>query len=268
MASTLTHANSVDGTTLFTPVSSAIANIGTSTTLGWTSAFVALMGASGGTDIGGMYDSTAANFYNLMGINSSSYLGVDDSTANLNGTAFWNATSWFYVVVTYPGGASGTQKLTFHWKDLTLAGSWTHQAAASANYVVKGSGSTTNIWCIGTQNGTSSDWNDRAISIGLCAAWGTVALTNAQVEALSPNAAATSKTSDAYNNAAGKPDMLIECTSTGYETDIGNHPSTFSSTANWTLTGANPTGWTFDGVGTATLPPDLIMASPTSQRIR
>lgn len=247
----ITHASGTNGSTYFTPVSSAIANIGTSTSLGYTIAFVVLPTVSGGCDFGGTTNNGLTNFYALLGVDTSGLLGDDDSTANtITPSPALNSTDWFYIVLTYPGGANNTTPIRFHWKDLTTAGNWTHTNGGNCHLV--GSGSTSNLWIVGTQSSSGGDWGNRACTYGLSAGWGTVALSDAQVEALSPNAVSTSKTSDAWNSAAGHPDLLIECTSTGYKTDIGANPSTYSTDANWTLTGANPTGWTFDGTGAST----------------
>ena len=84
--------------------------------------------------------------------------------------------------------------------------------------------------------------------IAVVAVWKGIGLTDSDFLDLWVNL----KTSDWWNHPAGEPTLLIECTSTTL-TDIGANPSTFNSlggTTPPTLTGLDPTGWTFDGQGT------------------
>ncbi len=124
---------------------------------------------------------------------------------------------------------------------ITGAGTFTHVDADATNGGVRaGPGAGTGFFHVGDY-----DTNPFDGCIGLVGVWVGVKLTDGQIEALITN----KKTSDWWNSAAGHPDTLIELTSTTM-TDIGANPvSTITVNGSVAATGANPTGWTFDGRG-------------------
>ena len=144
---------------------------------------------------------------------------------------------WYILVATNtsPGTSSD---LTLYIKNLTDATAWEISGALTGLAVTA---STTDV-SIG--NGGASDFGTNGASWALVGIWAGVALSSAQVQALSTNM----RTSDWYGNAGGHPDFLVECTSLTTLTDIGAHPSAYVANSNLSLV-ADTSGWNFNGQG-------------------
>lgn len=229
----------------FNPISSQLATLpnGAGT-------MAALFQAAGGTpgDICGLTDGSgtlhgAVNWYHTLAYNATTAGGVANSLFDDDGLVGISApstitlsTNWWLAVVSW-GAGTGVER--FSWTNIASI-AWTHSNSSGNNGGTRAGPTTTagqfNLAFLGDQ--TSN------LNLALVAAWAGVQLSDAQVEALASNL----KTSDWYNNAAGTPTLLVECT-TITPTDIGAHPSTFKTQSGATATGGNPTGWTFDGQG-------------------
>ena len=169
-----------------------------------------------------------------------SHLIDDDGVVAVNAPTNVTTAHWFISVVDWPTNASPALE-RFHWIDLTAAGAWGHENSAVNNGGNHPGPGTTGKFRIGDlldQRMTSGT------KIALVAAWNTpLGDTNAAL------LSTAKRTSDWYNNPAGKPIFLSEVTSLAPVDVLG--ASTFGASVTTGLTvGGNPDGgWLFDGPG-------------------
>lgn len=232
-----------DDSALFTPISSQLANLSNGA---GTVAFIARVADANNGDLFGLFNSADEGFYRCLQMGDDDRLYMYDPSTTTSSTAntlAWGAAgagSYRIVVYDWPSGAAAPYRC--HWSaPFSGAESWTHTAGSgNGGGMVAGPG-TTGRFKIGHGFGAGSP----PCEIALVAVWAGVRLDDTGVEALWTN----KKTSDWYNHASGAPTMLVECTSLT-PTDIGANPSTFNSIIGGiALTGADPSGWTFDGIG-------------------
>lgn len=200
-------------------------------------------------DHAGLVDATTATtWYHTLATAGSGNSADDDGIVFVQGTAVLPAGStaddFCIHAVTWPGGAGGAAERFHISSKMGAAESWTHENSVNNNGADHAGPGTSGHFMLGN-TGDGAFVGD----IALVAVWAGVQLTDLEIEDLW----VSKQTSDWYNHAAGTPDLLIECTSTS-PTDIGGNPSTFSAlggTTTPTLTGLDPTGWTFDGQGSS-----------------
>ncbi len=122
------------------------------------------------------------------------------------------------------------------------AESWGHDDAGGLNGGLQaGPGTSSGFFLIGNYDGA---WF--LGDIGLVGVWVGTRFTDANWTDLWVN----KKTSDWWNHPAGQPNTLIEL-NTATPVDIGANPVGSITVSGPALTGADPTGWTFDGTGAA-----------------
>lgn len=227
----------------FTPISATLNNLpnGSGT-------LAALVRRTGGTDddIVGLVNSTRTAWYHALEVLDAGSLLKDDDgitgpTAGSGATPTGTTANDFYIaVVDWPSGIA-TER--FHFSaTMGAAESWTHvNSTGNKGADRAGPGSTgrfmvADLLSVGALNG----------DVALIAAWPGVRFSDSDAQNLWIN----KKTSDWWNHPAGHPTLLSELTSTT-PWDIGADPSTFAGIGTATLTGLDPTGWTFDGRGAA-----------------
>lgn len=232
-----------DDEALFTPISSALANLPNGA---GTIAVVARLGTAV-SDYIVQLRGASSGYYHGMSLGTAGATGdLDDddgqtfNTVNSNlATHSQSADNYRILVGDWPAGGAALQR--GHWSALfSAAESWTHQDTTGVNGGNRAGPGTSGRLSIGSEIG-SSFW---AGDLGLFAVWAGTRFADADVEALWDN----KQTSDWWTHPAGPPTTLVECTSTTLQ-DIGASPSTFSSLTGATATAPNPTGWTFDGRG-------------------
>lgn len=230
------------GLVTFTPLSAALGDI--SNGAGTIALLMRLGGTpSGGEDFAGVTNSTQSTYYHNFGIENHGWLGDDTGASGyLHGTTAQSADAsgagnFRIWVLDWPSTAAAER---VHWSSvISGAESWTHEATTANAPAAHAGPGTTGHFRLGDFN----DYSPLTGEIALVGVWN-VRLSDTDVTNLWANL----KTSDWYNLSAGTPITLIECTSTT-PTDIGSAPSTFSALSGVTATGADPTGWTFDGTG-------------------
>lgn len=152
----------------------------------------------------------------------------------------------FCIVVWDWGTGTATERIHVS-AGMGSAESWVHEDSDGNNGGLRaGPGTSTGYFTVGGYNASDKFAGD----IALVAVWAGTRFSDADAEALWID----KKTSDWYNHSAGHPDTLIELTSTTL-TDIGDDPAPTLAVVSATATGADPTGWTFDGRAAAP-PPD------------
>lgn len=224
-----------------TPISTALSGASNGA---WTVATLMTMEEYTGWRLAaGVTNSARNNRYLNVGNNSDAgggALAVDITGGSCHSTTMIqvnSSTIWYLMVATRPAGTS--QTVRFHWKDITTPGTLTHENASVANSTSNAAGpGTSGIMQIGGVTNGGEWWQG---SVGLVGVW-TVNMSDADVAALLTNL----KTSDWYNHSAGTPVFLSE-TKSATPTDLISSASI--SVATPSLTGPEPTGWTFDGVG-------------------
>lgn len=203
-----------------------------------------LMGLRGGDLSGGYYHGLRFG---------SGAAGNDNDYSDDNGITFSVQTSgpmrpvgatgdnFFIVGEDWPASNAATR--LHGTAGLGSAESWTHIDYPAANGGLQaGPGTGTGFYLLGNYDGA---WFKG--DIALLGIWSGVRLSDANWEDLW----ISKKTSDWWNNPAGQPNTLIEFTSTS-PTDIGANPVSSIVVTGATATGADPTGWTFDGRGSVT----------------
>jgi hypothetical protein len=227
----------------FTPISAELANLPNG------AATIAML-IRWGDDAYGceLRNSAETNWYHGMNRSSANRLNDDDglvgtgSTATTLTTQTASADNYQISVVDWPSGGAALER--FHWSaTIGSAESWTHSDSTGNNGGNRAGPGTTGRLYLGADR-SSATANNLLGEIALIGVWAGVRFSDANVEALWVN----KKTSDWYNHSAGTPTCLIEFTSTAPE-DIGAFPSTLDTVNGAVATGANPTGWTFDGQG-------------------
>ena len=225
----------------FTPISSQLANLPNAAA---TIAALVRLGDDG--DVCGLINSAHNQWYHGLARDSSSRILDDDGLVGAFSTSTTLTTSTAgagnYRIIAVDWG-TGTATEQAHWSStIGSAESWTHSATNTNGGLRAGPGTTGHF-----QIGETASIGFLTGEIALVAVWAGTRMTQAQIEELWVN----KQTSDWYNHSAGVPTTLIELTSTT-PTDIGANPSTFSTLTAATATGADPTGWTFDGQGAST----------------
>jgi hypothetical protein len=230
----------------FTPISSQLANLPNAAS---TMAALVRLGDDG--DVVGLRNPSAggANWYHGIGRDSSSRLFDDEGIVGCFSTSTALTTSVAgagnYRIIACDWG-TGTATEQAHWSaTISSAESWTHSATNTNGGLRAGPGTTGRL-----RIGEFGSFTALTGEVALVGIWVGVRMTQAQIEELWTN----KRTSDWYSHSAGTPTTLIELTSTS-PTDIGANPSTLGSVTAATATGADPTGWTFDGQGST--PPNI-----------
>jgi len=232
----------------FNPVSSALANLPNGA---GTIAVLVLNNNATNRDWAGLNNnppSSVSEWYHGLaqdgtgGPNNNKLLDDDGLVGAWNATALATPNTEFWIaVVDWPSGAAAKER--FHWSSvLSAAESWTNEDSG-ANNGGNRAGPTTSAgyFNIGTHGTNAFDG-----SIALVGVWAGTRFTDTDATNLWVN----KKTSDWYNHPAGTPTFLVEL-NTLTPTDIGASPSTYSATgSSVTLTGPDPSGWTFDARGT------------------
>jgi hypothetical protein len=151
-------------------------------------------------------------------------------------TYAYTAGQWLLLVCSWPGSGAALER--FDCKNITAGSAWVHNNSSGNNGGLR-AGSGTRFLRVGffADNGGSNE-------IGLVGVWAGTQLTSLQSEELAANL----RTSDWWNCSGGQPTALVELNTTT-PTDIGASASAFNSIGTLTLTGGDPTGWTFDGRG-------------------
>lgn len=145
----------------------------------------------------------------------------------------------FFILVFDWGTGDATERLHVSGA-IGSAESWGHDNSDDINGGLQtGPGTGTGYFHIGNYDG--GPWLG---DFALVAIWAGTRFSDADAEALWINKATT----DWWNHSAGQPDTLIEL-NTATPTDIGSDPASSITLSGPTLTGADPTGWTFDGRG-------------------
>lgn len=240
MATLVSTGNVGAGAGIFNPISSALNGLpngaGTIAFLWRENSGVA------SADIGGLTTGTptTSDWYHALHIDTAK-MTDDDGIAGSVETPVWSPSpqpsTWYIVGVAWPAGGPALER--HHHVNQQAPAGWTHSNSAGNNGGNRaGPGTSNGRFRIGF----FSD-NNGGGGYAVAAAWAGVQLSDAQFVELGAN----NRTSDWWNNSAGRPTLLVECTSTTL-TDIGNNPSTFSSIGGLTLTGPDPT-WNFDGQG-------------------
>lgn len=168
--------------------------------------------------------------------------------------SIWDSTSeWLSSTITYllvMTRAAGSSTPRLHRKDITTPGSWEHFDGTTAQ---ANPGAADEVR-IGTFHypPTSGDFELFAGDMGLLGWWDGLAMNDSQVEALDTG----HHTAAWHNHAVGTPDSLTEMRSAT--------PTDIEGLVTWTnggptLTGPDPTGWTFDGDGSGGPPPDMLV---------
>lgn len=226
----------------FTPISTSINNLPNGA--GTLAALVRRDSLADGDDICGLNNSTRTAFYmDLTSAVTTGFPGLDDGTSLLapasGATPAGVTANDFFILV--GGWPSGIATVRFHISStMGAAESWTH-VNSTGNKVADRAGPGATGKFSGAYNNSLGALNG---DFALMAAWPGVRFADADAEALW----ISKKTSDWWNHPAGHPSLLVEC-NTLTPTDIGSDPSTFSTVGDATLTGLDPTGWTFDGRG-------------------
>jgi hypothetical protein len=179
-------------------------------------------------------ESTMPTFYINSSLNLAMYYNVDI----VPGVGI-TLNEWYLIVFTYTP-TSGAWQFRIHVKNISTNGAWSHSNwGGPTNIPPSALGK---LLRIGTAPGITGPFQG---DFGLLAWWDGVILTDVQVESL----AANKKTSDW---AALSPSMLAEMTAVT--------PIDLKASAAWTpsglplLTGSDPAGWTFDGLGPVSTP--------------
>lgn len=194
-------------------------------------------GTNAATFMGPKYDSAFAFFIDN---GSTPVLKLNLDGTSKQSVATINRTDWYLLAVTRAAGAS---KCWFHIKNLTTNAAWIHEEAATAH-----GGNPPSAAGGEFRLGYSMYSYWFAGDYALAAWWDGTALSDAQIEALSAN----KRTSDLHDLSPA-PSSLTELNTLtpvdlkGVETWTVTGP---------TLTGGDPTGWTFDGVGAPPVEPD------------
>jgi hypothetical protein len=240
----------------FVPVSAALTNLagGPGTII-----VLAKVSTAGQKDFVGVTDPGDANFYHGLGSGAitASHLFDDTNTGSVEAPATWgdsDTTNWQWVAVDWPGSAATE---TFHWRNHTTGGAWTHSVSAAAYGGLKTAPAT--AWL---RIGYMGDGSTGSHLIALVAIWAGTRFANTDY-------ATWTKTSDLYNHALGHPTFLCELTATTPVDLIGGSTYSSGNSSGTALTGANPDNWTFDqlgagisGQGSASAPGRLGMFTP------
>lgn len=237
---------------VFTPISSALANLpngpGTLIALVRNTA----VGATS-DDVCGLLDSGGGNWYHSLllgsGFTASNALTDDDGLVGVNaGVTTSTGSDWFFYAIDW---GTGTATESGHSRDLTTGGSWTHANSAANNGGLRAGPGTSGWFRIGyTGDGTID-----GLDIGVIAVWAGTRFSTSDY-------GTWTKTSDLYNHALGHPTFLCECNASTLVDLIAGSTYSSANSSGTALTGADPTGWTFDGTGTVTETPapNLVMA--------
>lgn len=230
---------------LFTPISSALANLpnGAGT-------IAALVRIADGVDaqICELLNAAESAWYHGVGIgtyNNDNEMSDDDGltgpvfATSLSGDAA-GAGNYRIVGLDWPTGAAALERAHVS-SVIGGAETWTHLNSGGNNGGTRAGPATTGHLKIGMSDASNYPF---AGEIALLAVWAGVRFSDTDWTNLWTN----KKTSDWYNHSAGTPTTLIELTSTS-PVDVGANPSTLSAVTAATATGADPTGWTFDGQG-------------------
>lgn len=219
---------------IFTPISAQLANLSNGA-----GTLAVLMQPGSTTDAAGigLFNSADSVWYHDLTLWSGTLIDVDDPGNSQSPAVTVNTTNWWLFAVTWAGSGASVER--FHYKNVTGGGAWTHVNSITTNGGLHAGPGTSGRLHIGYEFNSTSNGSSYAVA----AAWAGTQLTDLQVEELATHL----KTSDWYQNSAGNPTCLVECTSLTPR-DIGANPSTFS-TVTMGLTGSNPAGWTFNGVG-------------------
>lgn len=172
----------------------------------------------------------------------------DDGIVGVSSTASApdDTTNWWWQTLDWAGGAAGLERM--HWRNQTSGGTWTHSASTANNGGMRTGPSAATAWMVIGYSGNTGIARDQA----LVAVWAGTRFADSDY-------GTWTKTSDLYNHALGHPTFLCELNSSTPVDLIGGSTYSSANSTGTTLTGADPTGFTFDGLGTAAAP-DLTMA--------
>ena len=190
----------------------------------------------------------SGDYYHGINLASDQVIHDDDGTGLVSWTVppmpFGAGGNNFWIFVWDWSGAAATERVHFS-SVISAAESWTHDNSDNSGASARaGPGTGTGYFHIGNYDGDPFEGD-----IALIAVWAGTRFSDSDAEALWVN----KKTSDWYNHSAGTPDTLIELTTTT-PVDIGADPVSTITLSGPTLTGADPTGWDFDGQGAETFP--------------
>jgi hypothetical protein len=223
---------------VFTPISSALANLPN----GAGTIVVLVRQTTAAGDMAGLLDSTGSTWYHALGVHNAgngNKLWDDDNTTILGITSQnTSLTDWKLFALDW-GAVAGVE--SFHFRDQTTLGSWTHENSSVNNSVVAGPG--TSGWF---RIGYFLDIPIGAMDMAVVAVW-------AGTRFASGDYGSWTKTSDLYNHAKGPPTFLCELTATSPTDLIGGSTYSSGNSSGTALTGPNPDNWTFDGIGTTTV---------------
>jgi len=233
----------VDNEVRFSPLSSALGSLmnGAGTIV-----LLARLGGRGG--LFSVEDSGHVNINPGFSIDGSNKLNEDDNAAlstatTAVGTSTAGAGNYRVVALDWASGAASLSR--FHWSTvLSGAQTFTHDPAAANNGGTHAGPGTSGHLRIGTGTTEGTFLGE----IALAAAW-TQRFADGDYAALLTN----DRTSDWWNHPVGQPITLIEL-NTLTPVDIGSAPSTLNTVVGGTLTGADPSPWTFDGRGAVPVP--------------
>lgn len=225
-----------------------------------TVACVIRRGGSSATYLSFIGGATSANarsfFFGFENTGGTDKIQTFDTVSNSDSTTTIISSNTDWWVLSYTK-AAGTVTPRFHIKNITTGAAAAHEAGSVTNINFPScSGGYLKIGNYDLTPGIpGSAEEDYLGDIALVGWWDGTVLSDAQCDELWAN----KKTSDWANNSGGAPSSLTELTSTtpidlkGLETWV---------TTGAALTGPDPTGWTFDGLGLAAAPniPNVIQA--------
>jgi hypothetical protein len=179
---------------VFTPISSALANLPN----GAGTIVVLVRQTTAAGDMAGLLDSTGSTWYHALGVHNAgngNKLWDDDNTTILGITSQnTSLTDWKLFALDW-GAVAGVE--SFHFRDQTTLGSWTHENSSVNNSVVAGPG--TSGWF---RIGYFLDIPIGAMDMAVVAVW-------AGTRFASGDYGSWTKTSDLYNHAKGRADVPV-----------------------------------------------------------
>lgn len=223
---------------VFTPVSSALGALSNGP---GTMIVLVKQTTTGLQDFCGLVDSGDTLFYHSLISNTGPSLFDDDGAGSVGAAGTWtqDTTNWYLLAVDWTAGTPSN----FRFRSQTALGSWTSSASAGngpANKAGPGTGGWFRIGYIGDSAAGAKDqavvavWNTRFSTGDYSTAW--------------------NKTSDLWNHPLGRPIFLSELNS-GTPVDlVGGSTYSSGNSSGTALTGADPDNWTFDGLGSTSVP--------------
>lgn len=220
---------------VFTPISAAL---GALSNVAGTIVVLFKNTVTGGEDYAGVTNSGSTAWYHALSHSNGATAFDDDQPTAVFSTANpgEDTTNWWIWGVDWPLGTAQTER--FHWRNQTTLSSWTPDPASAANSGQR-AGPGTSGWMV---IGYFGDYGVGQKDIAVVAVWAGTRFADSDY-------GLWTKTSDLYNHPKGPPSFLCEVTATTLIDLIGGSTYSSANSSGTTLTGANPSNWTFDGLG-------------------